>query len=334
MMSHEIEKSDLDTISWAVKVVSLTLKSSKCDPYLLPEPLLTVWAVDQAQGVIDNGGFGYFYGNDWPKNPPYSVFWDAFKRIGAFEAAQCIETTAKLFPFERPELDFQKRRDYLNLSNDRSGSEKDDFDILASRFIDLCGESSQLLSKYIKDNESYFITAEQRPENKEKTTFFQELTQRFSLFISGRNKLFIALLKAGYKAHRFPKSSIAIALPQNFTAAFDSDGVLIGSLDGHSKNFSATLHSEEEFRSDPNLAYGFLDHLAEKAGVMPQDKGKSRYFKDPNLQGEDSFKFIFYVIAIPKAVVVISIASSPNFERPQILKRIEESIPDLVGEQI
>ncbi len=161
MLSHEIAKSDFDVIVWASKDVFRNQDSPDWSPYLLPEPLLTVWAVEQAQGVIDNGGLGYFYENDWPQNPPYSVFWDAFRRIGASEAAQCIETTAKLFPSECPELDFQMRRDYLNFSRDKAGSQPDEIDRLGWRIIDLGGSTSQLLARYIREHPDHFPTVTQ-----------------------------------------------------------------------------------------------------------------------------------------------------------------------------
>jgi hypothetical protein len=161
MLSHEIAKSDFDVIVWASKDVFRNQDSPDWSPYLLPEPLLTVWAVEQAQGVIDNGGLGYFYENDWPQNPPYSVFWDAFRRIGASEAAQCIETTAKLFPSECPELDFQMRRDYLNFSSDKAGSQPDEIDRLGWRIIDLGGSTFQLLARYIREHPDHFPTVTQ-----------------------------------------------------------------------------------------------------------------------------------------------------------------------------
>ncbi len=144
--------------------------------------------------------------------------------------------------------------------------------------------------------------------------------------------LCLALLRGGWKCHRFPESNVVVALPHDFVAAFDDEGVLIGTLDGKSHNFSATLHSGEQFKGAPTLAYAFLDHLAHKAGATPQDKGTYRYFQDPNKTGDENLEYTFYVVAIPGAVVVVSIASPPNLDRPPALARIEEAIPDLIGE--
>lgn len=144
--------------------------------------------------------------------------------------------------------------------------------------------------------------------------------------------LCIALLRDGWTPYRFPNSNVVVVVPHDFVAAFDDDGVLLGTLDGQSQNFSATLHANEEFHADPAVAYDFLDRLAEKSNVEPTDKGTYRYYKDPNLTGDERLQYTFYVIAIPGSVVVVSIASTPNRERPETLARIESAIPDIVGE--
>jgi hypothetical protein len=44
------------------------------NPFQLSEPLQTCWAVENAQGIIDNGGLQYFFDSDWDGNSPYSFF--------------------------------------------------------------------------------------------------------------------------------------------------------------------------------------------------------------------------------------------------------------------
>lgn len=144
--------------------------------------------------------------------------------------------------------------------------------------------------------------------------------------------LCIALLRDGWKPYRFPHSNVVVAIPHDFVATFDDDGVLLGTIDGRSHNFSATLHANEKFQADPAAAYDFLDHLAAKSDVEPTDKGTYRYFKDPSLAGDEQLEYTFYVIAIPGAVVVVSFASTPGRERPKSLARIEDAIPDIIGE--
>src|SRR4026209_325238 len=53
--------------------------------------------VYSAQPVIDNGGFVYFFENDWPGNPPYSSFSEAYREIGATDVADWIDRAARLF---------------------------------------------------------------------------------------------------------------------------------------------------------------------------------------------------------------------------------------------
>jgi hypothetical protein len=80
------------------------LHEASGDIEALPLALQTLLVVESAQGIIDNGGLEYFYEADFPNNPPYSVFVEAYRRIGAESAASCIESTARMFPFEEPQL--------------------------------------------------------------------------------------------------------------------------------------------------------------------------------------------------------------------------------------
>jgi hypothetical protein len=48
----------------------------------LPESVRIFLLVNGAQGVIDNGGYNCFFGQDWPGNPPYGDFADAYEAIG------------------------------------------------------------------------------------------------------------------------------------------------------------------------------------------------------------------------------------------------------------
>jgi hypothetical protein len=144
--------------------------------------------------------------------------------------------------------------------------------------------------------------------------------------------LALALVREGWRCHRFPGTDFIVVLPHDFSAAFDAEGVLMGTLDGEQPHFSATLHREEVMATNPRQAYRFLDHLANKAQASPVDKGTYRYFQDPNKTGTPDFEYTFYVIAVPGAVVVISLASPPALARPAALARIENAVPDLIGE--
>jgi hypothetical protein len=95
------------------------LTPARQDPRCLSIADQTILAVSSAQGVIDNGGFKYFFGADWPGKPPYSYFSEAYRRIGANEAASAIDKAAALFPFPEPERDEERRKAFMaSLSED------------------------------------------------------------------------------------------------------------------------------------------------------------------------------------------------------------------------
>ncbi|MFN3150606.1 DUF4375 domain-containing protein [Bremerella sp.] len=78
------------------------------------EPFQTIGIIYSAQGVIDNGGLIFFFQHDWDGQPPYSLFADAYDRIGRPEAAQAIRDAADSFGLDHPERDGAARRDYIN----------------------------------------------------------------------------------------------------------------------------------------------------------------------------------------------------------------------------
>lgn len=78
------------------------LEAAGGDMAALPEVPQTLLLVEAAQSIIDSGGLAYFYETDFPHNPPYALFADAYRRIGAEVAAECIEASSLLFPFAEP----------------------------------------------------------------------------------------------------------------------------------------------------------------------------------------------------------------------------------------
>jgi hypothetical protein len=110
-------------------------------------PQQVVALIYSAQGVIDNGGFEFFFENDWPDQPPYSVFADAYRAIGADECAECIEVAASLFPFPDPHRAEADRRAYLE-----EHCEDDDFTLgrLGVRVIEHSDANFTLLAQYVR----------------------------------------------------------------------------------------------------------------------------------------------------------------------------------------
>ena len=118
----------------------------------LSEPLRTVLIVEAAQGIIDNGGLEYFYEADFPNNPPYSVFVEAYRRIGAMAGAMCIEASARMFPFAEPHLHESKRSAWIDsVKNDKSH----EFVVLSWK---ICGDETVFakLADYVERNRSAF----------------------------------------------------------------------------------------------------------------------------------------------------------------------------------
>ncbi len=89
----------------------------------LEEPYKTVAIVYSAQGIIDNGGLQYFFESDWPNNPPYSIFADAYERIGRVEAAKALRDAAATFGIPNPERDVDARRAYIEANYDEDAFE-------------------------------------------------------------------------------------------------------------------------------------------------------------------------------------------------------------------
>jgi hypothetical protein len=79
----------------------------------LPTSVITFLLVHGAQGTIDNGGFRYFFGADWPNNPPYSQFIEAYKTIGCEAQAKELERVVATFPFKNPHLYEEWRKKYM-----------------------------------------------------------------------------------------------------------------------------------------------------------------------------------------------------------------------------
>jgi hypothetical protein len=131
------------------------LEAAGGDLDALPVPLQTLLIVESAQGIIDNGGLEFFYEADFPNNPPYALFVEAYRRIGAESAASCIETSSLMFPFAEPHF-FEPLREVW-LEKFRLDP-KQEFARLSAR---VCGDESVWLklADYVKKNRNAFAAA-------------------------------------------------------------------------------------------------------------------------------------------------------------------------------
>ena len=122
------------------------LDAANGDLSVLPEPLQTLVLIYSAQGVIDNGGFQYFFESDWPGSPKYSVFSNAYRAIGANQVAVALDQATALFPFDEPHLNSGLRNDFLDsLPEDHALFQLGD---------SACGDESVWLqlSEYVRQN--------------------------------------------------------------------------------------------------------------------------------------------------------------------------------------
>lgn len=122
------------------------------DIYRLPDPLKIVVIICSAQGIIDNGGFEYFFESDFPDNPPYSMFSDAYREIGAKEDAEYLDKAVSMFPFQEPHLHQDKRNSFMK---ENAYDESKEFTQLGNR---ICLKYSiwEKLAAYVLNNEKYF----------------------------------------------------------------------------------------------------------------------------------------------------------------------------------
>lgn len=103
-----------DTIDKAFDITVSLLKKVDGDIERLKEPISTFLIVYSAQGVIDNGGFYYFFESNWPNSPPYEQFINAYRKIGCIKQAELLEKIVNTFNFDNPHLNQAKRLSYMN----------------------------------------------------------------------------------------------------------------------------------------------------------------------------------------------------------------------------
>jgi len=116
------------------------------DPLKLPPVAQPIALLYTFQAMVDNGGFRYPLEGDFPFNPPYSVFVEAYRRIGANGAADSFAKAISRFPFDDPHLRQEERNEFLD-----SLPEDDELFQLGDA---VCGDDSiwELMEKYVEEN--------------------------------------------------------------------------------------------------------------------------------------------------------------------------------------
>jgi hypothetical protein len=100
----------------------------------IPEVTRPVALLYMFQGMVDNGGFRYPMETDLPGCPPYSAFVDAYRKIGAPEAAAALEQAVALLPFDHPEHKADARCEFMGTLEEDSP-----FDQLSDK---VCGDET------------------------------------------------------------------------------------------------------------------------------------------------------------------------------------------------
>ena len=111
------EKSFLDR---AAEYAYRELERVGGDPSKLDLPQQTVAILYSVQAIIDNGGFQYLFENDFPHDPDYSRFVEAYRRIGANSAAERLEKAVAMFPFENPHRYQDQRLSFMETLDEES----------------------------------------------------------------------------------------------------------------------------------------------------------------------------------------------------------------------
>ena len=126
------------------------LKKGDGDPSKLNLPKQTVAILYSVQAIIDNGGFEYLFGGDFPFSPPYSTFVEAYRRIGSNQAAEKLEKVVAMFPFENPHQHKQERLAFMEMLD-----EDNEFFELGNQ---VCGDEKVWsdLENYAKKNAASF----------------------------------------------------------------------------------------------------------------------------------------------------------------------------------
>jgi hypothetical protein len=141
------EKSLLDR---AAEYTYKELERLGGDPSKLDLPQQTVAILYSVQAIIDNGGFQYLFENDFPHDPAYSKFVEAYRRIGADAAAERLEKAVAMFPFDSPHLHQDQRLSFMETLDEDS-----EFFELGN---EVCGDEKVWtdLAAYVKTNAASF----------------------------------------------------------------------------------------------------------------------------------------------------------------------------------
>lgn len=112
-MDHAKPDYDSDKLDNLLDIAFEMLDDHDEDFTALPRSVATFLRVHGAQGVLDNGGYRYFFEKDWDGNPPFREFVDAYEEIGCRAQAAELARVVATFPFDEPHLHEELRNRYI-----------------------------------------------------------------------------------------------------------------------------------------------------------------------------------------------------------------------------
>lgn len=80
----------------------------------LDHPCRMVVIVYSAWGLIENGGFQYFFESNFPGDPSYETFTQAFNSVGLTDIALRFSKLVSSFPFDEPHKFPDKRQEFID----------------------------------------------------------------------------------------------------------------------------------------------------------------------------------------------------------------------------
>lgn len=109
-MNHQDNDQLLEAAS---ELAYAAIERADGDLTQMPQPLQTVFCVYHATGIIDNGGFLYFFDSDFPCHPPYAFFIEAYRSIGCGQQADALQAAVDSFGLPDPEKQVNLRQDFM-----------------------------------------------------------------------------------------------------------------------------------------------------------------------------------------------------------------------------
>lgn len=139
----------------------------------------------------------------------------------------------------------------------------------------------------------------------------------------------VELLQRGWMPHQFGITPVVIALPPQFRVRFAADGTLEAHHDVPQPVLTAKLHGG--FEGNPLLALEFVADQAQQRRVAFHDVGPYRCYYDPTAADPYAVALRDFVVALPGAIVVLSLWGTREQAATPLLNEVRQMVPHLIG---